>query len=97
MRDKRTLPDSKKAAKPASSDTCRLRDAYFKISVGYISVERTISLTPKIFSRSLKGHGVGKIRLADLLKIHLGVEVDPQERKSSRVCVKCARFAMLVP
>ena len=47
-----------------------------------ISAERTSSLTPKIYLRSLKGHGVDKIRLADLLKIHLGVEVDPQEKKN---------------
>ena len=45
-----------------------------------ISAEGTSSLTPKIYLRSLKGHGVDKICLADLLKIHLGVEVDPQEK-----------------
>ena len=34
--------------------------------------------------------GVAKVPLVDLLKIHLGVEVDPQDGKSSRVCAKCA-------
>ena len=34
--------------------------------------------------------GVDKISLADLLKIHLDVEVDPQDGKSSRVCAKYA-------
>ena len=34
--------------------------------------------------------GVDKIPLADLLKIHLDIELDPQDGKSSRVCAKCA-------
>ena len=33
-----------------------------------------------------KRAGVASIPLADLLKAHLGVEVDPQDGKSSRVC-----------
>jgi len=34
--------------------------------------------------------GVDKIPLTDLLKIHLDVEVDPKDGKSSCVCAKCA-------
>ena len=34
----------------------------------------------------LQSAGVDKIRLAHLLKIHLGVEVDPQDGKPSRIC-----------
>ena len=41
-----------------------------------ILAERTSTLCPKISLRSLKG-------LADLLKIHLGLELDPQDEKSS--------------
>ena len=39
-----------------------------------VSAERTGTLRPKMA-------GVDKIRLADLLKLHLGVEVDLQEKK----------------
>ena len=41
-----------------------------------ILVERTSTFCPKIYLGSLKG-------LADLLKIHLGPELDPQDEKSS--------------
>ena len=56
-----------------------------------ISGERTSTFPPtenlfKIPQRA----GVDKIPLADLLKIHLDVEVDPQDGKSSRICAKCA-------
>ena len=82
----------KEAAKPAEnsnySDACRLCGINFKISVGdfvgknkYISIENLFKIPQRA--------GVDKIPLADLLKIHLDVEVDPQDGKSSRVCAKC--------
>jgi len=61
----------------------------FKISVVDFG-ERASTFRLKIYSRSLQRAGNDKIPLADLLKIHLDVEVDPQDGKSSRVCAKCA-------
>ena len=59
----------------------------FKITVGdcgeikkYVSTE----IVFKIPQRT----GVASIPLATLSKTHLGVEVDPQDGKSLRVCVK---------
>ena len=46
-----------------------------------ISAERTGTSRPKMYLRSIKRAGVDKIRRADLLKLHLGVKVDPQEKK----------------
>ena len=34
--------------------------------------------------------GVAKIPLAKLLQTPLGVKIDPEDRKSLRVCAKCA-------
>ena len=51
-----------------------------------ISAERTRSTStfqPKIYVRSLK------VQLADLVEIHLGVEVDPVDGKPSRICARC--------
>ena len=69
----------KKSAKAASSDTSRLCGVNFKISVGDFG-DRTSIFQPE-------RAGVEKIRLADLSKIHLGVELDPQVGKSSCDCV----------
>ena len=54
-----------------------------------ISVDRTSTFRPKIyFKRSLK---VELTKFAhQVLKIHLGVEVDSQEGRTFRVCEKCA-------
>ena len=63
----------KKSAKAKSSDACRLCGVNFKISVGNFG-DRT---------RQYISTWKEKIRLADFLKIHLGVELDPQIGKSS--------------
>ena len=65
----------KKSAKAKSSDVCRLCGVNFKISVSDFG-DRTSIFRPE-------RAGVEKICLADLLKIHLGVELDPQIGKSS--------------
>ena len=65
----------KKSAKVKSSDACCLCGVNFKISVGNFG-DRTSIFRPV-------RAGVEKIRLADLLKIHLGVELDAQIGKSS--------------
>ena len=82
-----------KAAKPAekseNSDACRLCGIYFKISVGNFGGKNKYISTENLFKIPQRA-GVAKIPLVDLLKIHLGVEVDPQDGKSSRVCAKCA-------
>ena len=53
----------------------------FKISVGDFSGKNKYILN--LFEIPERA-GIDKIRLADLLKIHLGVELDPQDGKSSR-------------
>ena len=68
-------------ARPKSSDAFRLCGVNFEISVGLFLRKESV--------------GVDKIRLADLLKIHLGVELDPQDGKSSRereTASFCSRF-----
>ena len=83
----------KKAAKPAEnsnvSDACRLCGINFKISVGDFGGKNKYVPTENLFKIPQRA-GVDKIPLVDLLKIHLDVEVDPQDGKSSRVCAKCA-------
>ena len=83
----------KKAAKPAEnsnvSDACRLCGINFKISVGDFGGKNKYVSTENLFKIPQRA-AVDKIPLADLLKIHLDVEVDPQDGKSSRVCAKCA-------
>ena len=60
----------------------------FRCVPSVISAERTSIFRPE-------RAGVDKIRLADLLKIHLGVELDPQVGKSS--CEqKTASFCLLL-
>ena len=84
---------AKKAAKPVSSDACRPCGVNFKISVGdfggkkeqYISTENLFKISER----------ADKIRLAIVLKIHRGVEIDPQDGKSSRkreTASFCPRF-----
>ena len=87
-------PTPKKAVKltvkPSDqSDTCRICNVYFKIAVGDFGKKNRCISTENLFKIS-KRAGVTTIPLADLLKTHLGVEVDPQDGKSSRVCAKCA-------
>ena len=65
----------KKSAKPASSDACRLCGINFKIAVGDFGGKNKYGI--------FQPERVDKIRLADLLKIHLVVELDPQVGKSS--------------
>ena len=77
-RRKNSSQTPKKSAKAASSDASRLCAINFKISVGDFR-DRTSIFRPE-------RAGVEKIRLADLLKIHLGVELDPQVGKSSCEC-----------
>ena len=83
----------KKAAKPAEnsnvSDACRLCGINFKTSVGDFGGKNKYVSTENLFKIPQRA-GVDKISLADLLKIHLDVEVDPQDGKSSRACAKCA-------
>ena len=82
----------KKAAKPAenfNSDACRLCGINFKISVGNFGGNNKYISTENLFKIPQRA-GVDKIPLADLLKIHLDIEVHPQDGKSSRVCAKCA-------
>ena len=82
----------KKAAKPAenfNSDACHLCGINFKISVGDFGGKNKYISTENLF-KILQRAGVDKIPLADLLKIHLDIKVDPRDGKSSRVCAKCA-------
>ena len=68
------------AAKPASSDhACRLCGIKLKFQL-VIFAERTSTFQLKIYSPQRAG--IDKIHLEDLLKIHLGFEVDPQDGKS---------------
>ena len=82
----------KKAVKHAEnsnvSDACRLCGINFKISVGDFGGKNKYVSTENLFKIPQRA-GVDKIPLADLLKIHLDVEVDPQDGKSSCVCAKC--------
>ena len=81
----------KKAAKPAknfNSDACRLCGINFKISVGDFGGKNKYISTENLFKIPHRAR-VDKIPLADLLKIHLDINVDPQDGKSSRVCAKC--------
>ena len=55
-----------------------------------ISAEKNKYISTENLFKIPQRAGVAKIPLVDLLKIHLGVEVDPQDGKSSRVCFKCA-------
>ena len=83
MWDEKSLVTAKKATKPASSDACRVCGVNFKISVrDYCRKTKYIS-NGNLFKISELA-GVDKIRLAILLKIHRGAEMDPQNGKSSR-------------
>lgn len=60
-----------------------------------ISVERTRELLTTNLFKIAERAGVDKIHLADLLKIHLGVELDPQNGISSCELEKvsfCSQF-----
>ena len=83
MRDEISLVTAKKAPKPASSDACRVCGVNFKILVGDYGGKTKYISTGNLFKIS-EWAGVDKIRLAILLKIHCGAEVDPQNGKSSR-------------
>ena len=63
-------------AKPASPDVCHFCGIYFKISVDDFSGKNKDVLTENLFKISERAV-VDKILPVDLLKIHLGVEVDP--------------------
>ena len=81
----------KKAAKPAknfNSDACRLFGINFKISVGDFGGKNKYISTENLFKIPQRA-GVDKIPLAYVLKIHLDINGDPQDGKSSRVCAKC--------
>ena len=69
---------AKPAEKSKSSDACRLCGINFKISVGDLGGKNKYISTENLF-RIPQRAGVDKIRLADLLKIHLGVEVVPKD------------------
>ena len=75
--------DCKKATKPTSSDACRVCAINFKIPVGDYGGKTKYISTGNLFKVS-EWAEVDKIRLAILLKIHRGAEIDPQNRKSSR-------------
>ena len=81
MRDEKSL-DCKKATKPSSSDACLVCGVNFKISVGNYGGKTKHISTGNLFKIS-EWAGVDKIRLAILLKIHSGAEMDPQNGKSS--------------
>ena len=69
-------------AKPASSDACHLCGVNFKISVRDFSRKNKYISTKNLFEIPERA-GVDKICLADLVKIHFGVELGPQGGKSS--------------
>ena len=73
----------KLTAKP--SDTCCICNIYSKIAVSNFGKKNKYISTENLFKIPERA-GVASIPLADLLKAHLGVEVDPQDGKSSRVC-----------
>ena len=100
MRDEKSLLTAKKSDKARKVRciymiyACRVCGVNFKISVGdYGGTTKYIS-TGNLFKIS-EWTGVDKIRLAILLKIHCGAEVDPQNGKSSRereTAYFCSRF-----
>ena len=82
MRDEKSLVTAKKRQGPqVQMRACLWR--YFKISVADYGGKTKYISTGNLFKIS-EWAGVDKIRLAILLKIHCGAEVDPQNRKSSR-------------
>ena len=62
-----------KATKPVSSDVCRPSRVTFKISVSDFCGKNKYISTENLFKIPERA-GVDKIRLADLLKIHISVE-----------------------
>ena len=83
MRDEKSLFTVKNATKPASSDACRVLALISKFQP-VITAERPNTFRPGNLFKISEWAGVDKIRLAILLKIHCGAEVDPQNGKSSR-------------
>ena len=77
----------KLTAKPELSVTCRICKLYLKLQ-SVIAGRKTSTFPTEIFFKIPQRAGVASIPLAALLKTHLGVEVDPQDGKSLRVCVK---------
>ena len=86
--------DCKKATKTASSDACCVCGVNFKFSFGDYSGKTKYISTGNLFKIS-EWAGGDKIRLAILLKIHRGAEMDPQNGKSScerETACFCFRF-----
>ena len=79
----------KRSEKSVNSDTCRICQVYFKLSVGNFGGKDKYISTENLFKIPQRA-GVVSIPLADQLKAHLGVQVNPGDGKSSRVCAKCA-------
>ena len=92
MRDEKFLVTAKKRQRPQ----VQMRAVFVALISKFQSVitaERPNTFRREIYLRSL--NGVDKIRLAILLKIHRGAEMDPRNGKSSRereTASFCSRF-----
>ena len=73
---------------------CRVCGVNFKISAGDYGEKTKYIWTGNLFKIS-EWAGVDKIRLAILLKIHRGAEMDPQNGKSSHEQETACLLALL--
>ena len=97
---KELFSDFKKGSKLESSYACRLCVVGFKISVVDFGGKKQISNSTENLFKIPERAGVDKFLLEDLMKIHLGVELDPQNGKSSRereTISFCSRFYTIPP
>ena len=94
MRDEISLVTAKKATKPASSDACHVCGVNFKISVGDYGGKTKYISTRNLFKIS-EWAGVDKIRLAILLKIHCGAEVENLPVNEKQPIFACALTPIL--